>query len=252
MALKQQTMGRLRELKLSALATAYQRQDDQPNIHEMSFDERLGLLVEYEWGERDNRKLKRLLRRAALPEKASIEDIDYRASRALDKAQIATLAACGWIQKNQHLVILGPTGGGKTWLGCAFTSQACRLGMSALFYKAAELFSEIGKASADGSLPKLKMQLTKPRLLFVDDLGIGEMSTQVAHVLLEIVDRRMRSGSLIITSQYPTEKWHGFFPDPTIADAVLDRVVHKAHRITVKGESMRKLQARREMEGEHS
>lgn len=252
MALKQQTMGRLRELKLSGMASAYQHQDDQPTVHEMGFDERLGLMVEHEWGERENRKLKRLLRCAALPERASIEDIDYRASRGLDKPHIATLASCGWIRKNQHLVIVGPTGGGKTWLGCAFASQVCRLGMSALFYKAAELFSDIGQAALDGSLPKLKVQLTKPRLLIVDDLGIGEMSSQVAHVLLEIVDRRSRSGSLLITSQYPTEKWHGFFPDPTIADAVLDRVVHKAHRITVKGESMRKHQARKEMENDQA
>lgn len=245
-----QTTGRLRELKLSAMADSFERQREQPRLHELSFDDRLALLVDAEWVERDTRKLKGLLRVAGLPEAAALEDVDYRASRGLDKAQIAALSACTWVRKQQNLTILGPTGVGKTWLACAFASQACRQRLHVAFYRASDLFAEIGVAAHDGSLPKLKLQLAKPSLLVFDDFGIGEMSTQVAHVMLEIVDRRMRTGSLLITSQYPTEKWHGFFPDPTIADAVLDRVVHQAHRITLKGESMRKLQARKAMEAD--
>ena len=250
MSTAQQTTSRLRELKLSAMAENFERQCEQPKLHEMSFDDRLALLVEAEWVERDTRKLKRLLRVAGLPETAALEDVDYRATRGLDKAQIAALSACTWVRKQQNVAILGPTGVGKTWLACAFASQACRQRLQVAFYRASDLFAEIGVAAHDGSLPKLKLQLAKPSLVVLDDFGIGEMSTQVAHVMLEIVDRRMRTGSLLITSQYPTDKWHGFFPDPTIADAVLDRVVHQAHRITLKGESMRKLRARRSMDGE--
>jgi DNA replication protein DnaC len=250
MSTAQQTTSRLRELKLSAMAETFERQREQPKLHELSFDDRLALLVESEWVERDTRKLKRLLRLAGLPESAALEDLDYRSARGLDKAQIASLSTCNWARKQQNVAILGPTGVGKTWLACAFATQACRLRLQVLFYRACDLFSEIGIAAHDGSLPKLKLQLAKPSLLVLDDFGIGEMSTQVAHVMLEIVDRRMRTGSLLVTSQYPTDKWHDFFPDPTIADAVLDRVVHQAHRITLKGESMRKLRAKRAMDGD--
>lgn len=244
MSTAQQSVSRLRELKLSAMADAYERQQERPRLHELGFDERFALLVEHEWLERDSRKLKRLLRTAGLPEAAALEDVDYRSSRGLEKAQLATLATCTWIRKQQNLAIVGPTGVGKTWLACAIAAQACRLRLQVSFQRASDLFNDIGTAALDGSLPKLKLQLAKPSLLVIDDFGIGEMSTQSAHVLLEIVDRRMRTGSLLITSQYPTDKWYGFFPDPTIADAVLDRVVHQAHRIIMKGESMRKLRGR--------
>lgn len=243
-----QTALRLRELKLSAMSEAYERQGEQPKLHQLSFDDRFAMLVEAEWAERDSRKLKRLMRRATLPEAAAIEDIDFRASRGLDKAELAALASCTWMRKQQNLVILGPTGVGKTWLACAFAAQACRLRLAATFCRASQLFADIGVAVLDGSLPRLKLALTKPTLLVIDDLGVGEMSLQAAHVLLEVVDRRMRTGSLLITSQYPTDQWHGFFPDPTLADAVLDRVIHQSHRITLKGESMRKLRAKRQMQ----
>lgn len=245
-----QTIEKLRDLKLSGMVEALNQQMNTPSQQQMSFEDRLGILVEHEWAERENRKLKRLIRGAGLPEAACLEDVDYRASRNLDKAFIATLASCEWIGRKQNLVILGATGVGKTWLACAFATQACRLKLAAHFYRASELFNDIAVATLDGSLPKLKTHLSKPQLLVLDDFGIGSMTVQAAHVLLDVVDRRMRAGSLLITSQYPTDQWHSFFPDPTIADAVLDRVVHQAHRIQLKGDSMRKLQGRKRMQAE--
>lgn len=244
----QHTLARLRELHLSAMADALTQQLENPQLLSLAFEDRLGMLVEHEWSQRENRKLKRLIRSAGLPEAACLEDVDYRSSRNLDKAFIASLSSCDWIRRRQNLVILGATGLGKTWLGAAFATQACRLRLAALFYRASNLFNDIAVATLDGSLPKLKARLAKPDLLVLDDFGIGNMTVQAAHVLLDIVDRRMRSGSMLITSQYPIEQWHGFFPDPTIADAVLDRVVHQAHRIQLKGESMRKLQAKKRLQ----
>lgn len=245
-----QTLARLRDLKLSGMAEALNQQMNMPGQQQLAFEDRLGMLVEHEWAERENRKLKRLIRGATLPEGACLEDLNYRASRNLDKAFVTTLSSCEWIHRKQNLIILGATGVGKTWLACAFATQACRLKMAATFYRASDLYNDIAVATLDGSLPKLKLQLSKPQLLVLDDFGIGNMTVQAAHVLLDVVDRRMRHGSLLITSQYPADQWHSLFPDPTIADAVLDRVVHQAHRIQLKGDSMRKLQGRKRMQAD--
>jgi DNA replication protein DnaC len=174
--------------------------------------------------------------------------VDYGAARGLDKSHVASLAGCEWVRQKLNLVIVGATGVGKTWLASAFGTQACRLGMPVVFYRASDLYGEIAVAMHDGSLPKLKAELIKPSLLILDDFGLGDISSSAAQILLDVVDRRMRSGSLLITSQYPTEQWHGLFPDPTIADAILDRVVHQSHRLTLKGDSMRKLKAKHTMQ----
>lgn len=246
----QQTISRLRELRLTSMAEAYSVQLQQSKLHQLSFDDRFGLLVEHEASERESKKLKRLVRGAGFPETASLEDADYRPSRGIDKALVASLASCEWVRQQLNLVILGATGVGKTWLACAFGSQVCRLRLPVAFFRASDLYGEIAVAAHDGSLPKLKADLIKPSLLIIDDFGLGEITPQAAQVLLDVVDRRMRTGSLLITSQFPTDQWHGFFPDPTVADAILDRVVHQAHRIALKGESMRKLQAKQKMRKE--
>jgi len=243
----QLTINRLRELRLAHMAEAYALQQQQPKLHHLSFDERFALLVEREASERESKKLDRLVRAAGFPEKASLEDSDYRATRGIDKSMIATFAGGEWVRQRLNLIVLGATGVGKTWLASAFGTQMCRMGLPTLFMKASDLYGAIGTAILDGSLPGLKTRLVKPSLLVLDDFGLGEITPQVAQVLLDVVDHRMRSGSLLITSQFPTDQWHGFFPEPTLADAILDRVVHQAYRVSLKGESMRKLKAKKLM-----
>lgn len=243
----QQTLDQMRDLRLTAMAEALTRQLEQPRLHDLGFEDRLGMLIDHEWTERQSRKLKRLVRSAGLPEAANLEALDFRSTRGLDKSMVASLASCEWVRRQQNLIILGATGAGKTWLACAFANQVCRAKFVVKFYRASDLFSDIAVATLDGSLPKLKLALAKPSLLLIDDLGVGEMTSGIAHVLLDIVDRRMRTGSLLVTSQYPPEQWHSMFPDPTVADAILDRIVHQAHRINLKGESMRKTLARARM-----
>jgi len=246
MSVTQPTNTRLRELRLAAMAEAYERQLQQPKLHQIGFDDRFGMLVEAEASARESRKLKRLVRGAGLPDAASFEELDDRASRGLDKPLLASLAQCEWVRRQQNLILVGATGVGKTWLACAFGHQACRLRLSVSFYRVSDLCEDIATAAIDGSLPDLKKNLGKSSLLILDDLGIGTITAEAAEVLLQVVDRRMRTGSLLITSQFPGEKWHGLFPDPTIADAILDRVVHQAHSIKLKGESMRKTRARKD------
>ena len=248
MSSTQQTIARLRELKLVPMADAYDMQLQQPKLHDVSFDDRFAMLVDHEASEREGRKLKRLIRGAGMPELASFEDVEYKVNRGLDKAQLASLASCDWIRRQQNLIIQGATGVGKTWLACAFGQQACRLKMPVLFYRASDLYGAITESLLDGSLPALKLSLSKPSMLILDDLGLGEMYQHASQFLLDVIDRRMRTGSLLITTQYPTDQWHGFFPDPTLADAILDRVVHQSHRLSLKGESMRKTMARKKMQ----
>ena len=245
MSSTQQTLTQLRELRLGAMVEAYEQQLQQPKLHEMSFDDRLALLVEHEVSHRHDRKLKRLFRAATLPEPAALEDLDSRAQRGMDRAQIASLGGCDWIRRQQNLIIQGATGVGKTWLASALAAQACRLNIPTMFFRTSELCSTIRDRAHEGTLAKFKLALAKPSLLVLDDLGLGEIDVLAGQFLLELVDRRQRTGSLLITSQYPTEKWHACFPDPTVADAVLDRIVHKAHRINLKGESMRKVMAKK-------
>ncbi len=244
MSTQVQNTSQMRELRLTAMAQGYELQVEQPKLHQLAFDDRLGLLLEAEVAARKSRKLNRLVKVATFPESASLEDLDLRASRGLDKAFVAALSSCSWIARRQNLIIVGVTGLGKSWLACALGQQACRLGMSVSFHRVSDLYTAIAESQLDGTLPKLRAGLLKPDLLVLDDFGIGEMPPMAAQVLYDVAERRIRTGSLLITSQYPTDKWHSFFPDPTIADAVLDRTVHQAHRIQLKGESMRKLRGK--------
>lgn len=238
--LNQPTLNKLQHLQLPGMAKAYREQLEQPSKQQLSFDDRLGLMVDHELNDRENRKLQRLLKQAKLRYAAHLEDVDLRSSRGLDAQVIAGLTSCDWISRQQNLLLTGATGTGKSWLACAFGGQACRQGFSVTYKSASKLYEELQTAIGDGSLPKYRAMLSKARLLILDDFGLAPVEPVVGYTLLDIVDSRMQTGSLIITSQFPTEHWHSLFVDATLAEAILDRIVHRSHRILLKGESLRK------------
>lgn len=239
--LKNQTVALMQSLGLSGMVKALEIQSEHPKMTSLGFEERLGLLIEAEANERDNKRIARLMKAAKMRQsQASLEDVHYHPSRGIEEGTIAELSSCQWIDKRQNLVITGATGTGKSWLACAFGKQACRYGYPVSFLTATHLYEQIVTANIAGTLPKLRSQLIKSRLLIIDDFGIGGVDLQLGPVLLDIVDQHAMQGSLIITSQFPTEKWYDLFNDPTVADAILDRVVHKAHFLKLKGDSMRK------------
>jgi len=239
--LNQHTISELRALKLAGMAAAFEEQQTQAAMQALSFEERLGLLVDRECTHRDNVRLTRLLKQARLKHGgACVEDIDLRGGRGLDKSRIAALGSCDWIRNQQSLLITGPTGGGKTWLACAFGNQACRQGLSVIYLRVPRLFEELKVAHADGSFGKRLSQFAKADLLILDDLGLAPVGQSERSDLLEILDDRVNTRSTIITSQLPVEHWHAYLNDPTLADAILDRVIHASHRIVLKGDSMRK------------
>jgi DNA replication protein DnaC len=244
--LNHQTTSKLDGLGLNGMLRALHLQLEQPNIQKLSFDERFAMLLDAEINDRENRKISRLLKSARMRQSAAcLEDIEYRASRGIDQATVSSLSDCGWIGRRQNLVLTGATGTGKSWLACAFGKQACRTGHTVFFTTATQLFEQLATAQADGSLSKLRRQLVKTQLLIIDDLGIGGIDVHLGPVLLDIIDQQSMQGSLLITSQFPPDKWYDLFNDPTVADAILDRIVHRAHFMELKGESMRKLRGKK-------
>lgn len=239
----QQTVETLRKMRLTGMAEALLSQARQPDSNELSFEERIGLLVDYEWTYRQNRRLARLLKQAKLRMPACMEDIDYQHPRGLDRALMRSLANCQWLYHHQNVLISGPTGVGKTFLACALANQACRHGFSARYYRTPRLLTELGIARGDGSYPKLMNQLAKVNLLVLDDWGLATLTAAESRDLLEVIEDRCQSHSTIVASQLPIEDWHTTMGDPTVADAVLDRLVHNAHKLILKGEFMRKLKA---------
>jgi DNA replication protein DnaC len=240
--LVQTTLDTLNRLKLYGMAAALAEQLAQSTSASLSFEERLGLLVDREVLHRDNRRLTRLLQLAQLKHRnACIEDIDYRASRGLDRSQIASLATCDWIAHAHNLLICGATGAGKTWLACAFAQQACRQGMSALYIRAPRLFDELSVGHADGSFRKRLAAIAKVNLLVIDDFAIAPIGARERADMLEILDDRVGARSTLVTSQLNPDHWHDYIGEPTLADAILDRLLHSAHRIGLAAkESMRK------------
>ena len=239
--LNEQTIEKLYTMKLNAMAEAFKEQLHQPDISELSFHERFALLVDRQCSWKEDRRMRRLLSNAKLKINGCIEDIDYRAARGLDKSMILQLASCNWIRHAHNIIISGPTGVGKTYLACALANRACRMGYAAFYIRIPKLFQHLGLAKADGSYPKIMKKLTKSKVLVLDDLGLAPMSAQERRDLLEVIEDRHGLASTIVAAQLPIDLWHENIRDPTIADAILDRLVHNAYKIKLKGESMRKI-----------
>jgi len=238
--LTQVTIDKLRELKLFGMVKGLEEQMQLPDIHELDFSERLGLLTDREMTDRQNRRAKTRLRAAKLRQPACLEDVDYRQPRGLDKSLLVSLASCQWITSHRNIFITGPTGVGKTYLACALAQKACREGYTVLYRRLPRLLMEIALAKGDGSYHKLMDKLARTALLVIDDWGLAELTGEQKRDLLEIIEDRQGLQATIITSQLPLENWHDFIADGTLADAILDRLVHNAYKIKMKGESMRK------------
>ena len=231
----------LRQLRLAGMAQAYEDQQGNPAAQSLTFDERFGLLVDAENAQRENRRLGRLLKGAKLKATTACgEDIDFSSRRHLDKRQILDLLTCQWVERGQHVLITGLTGVGKTWLACAFGNEAARKGHGVLYKRLPRFLEELEIAHADGSLPKLRTRLARARLLILDDWGVAPITRRGRQDLLEVIDDRVPGASVLITAQMPVEAWHECLGEPTIADAILDRLLHNAHRIALEGESMRR------------
>ena len=236
------TYEHLKKLRLDAMLSAWESQKDDPKIVKLSFDERMALIVEAQFIDQGQRKQNRLLKTAKLKiSSACIEDIDYLTPRGLDKSYVQALSTCDWLMRNQYIAITGSTGNGKTWLACAFAQQAIRKGSSVLFYRFPRLLEDLEIARLDGSLPKLRTKLSKFKLLVIDDWALSPLSNYNQQDLLEIIDDRTGTGSLIITSQLPINKWHEYIGEPTYADAIMDRILHRTHKLELQGDSMRKV-----------
>lgn len=234
------TLDTLRSLKLTGMADAFAEQREQSATHDLSFDERFALLVDREATYRENRRLTRLLQLARLKQPASIEDIDYKHKRGLERAQVAGLAACDWIRAHHNLHITGATGTGKSWIACAFGNQSCRYGLSVRYERVTRLCDDLRIARGDGSYGKRLIALAKTELLILDDFGLKPLGQSERHDLLEVIEDRHGNRSTLVTSQLPIASWHEYLGDPTVADALLDRLLSNANRIELKGESMRK------------
>lgn len=239
--LHEPTLEKLHGLRLRAMADAWTQQNKDPAIVALSFDERLALLVEAESLARENQRLARTLREAKLKlSGACIEGIDYPARRELDRARVRQLASCRWVTEHQAVLVTGATGTGKTYVACALAQQACRKGFRALYRRVPRFFDELRLARADGSYPRLLARLARVDVLLLDDFAIAPLSDAERRDLLEVLEDRYGTRATIVTSQLPVDRWHDYLADPTVADAILDRLVHASHRLALKGPSRRK------------
>lgn len=234
------TVDKMTAMHLNAMAEAFQRQLGAPQFAELSFEARVGLLIDSEWTAREQRKLQRRLRTANLRRQASLEDIDWQSPRrGLDRALVQSLGTCAWIAQHRNLILIGPTGIGKSWLAEAFAERACRSGYSAYCERAPRLFRELHIARGDGSYLRLLARLAKIDLVAIDDLGLAPLTSTERHDLLELLEDRTERASTLITSQVPVKAWHEVIGEPTLADAICDRLVHSAYVINLDGPSLR-------------
>lgn len=240
--LTEPTLDKLYAMKLNGMADAWLQQRQQVHSADLDFDERFALLVERQWLWKENRALITRLHTAGLKHTACLEDIDYRHPRGLQRAVIQQLATNEWIRQHRHCLLTGPTGVGKSYLACALAHHACREGFRALYFYLPKLVRQLLTAQADGSLTRLLKKIARVDLLVVDDWLLAPLPPDHYRLFLEILEDRLGSGPTLITSQYPVHTWHERMNDPTVADAILDRLVNNAHRIELNGDSMRRNQ----------
>ncbi len=239
--LTQPTIEKLHAMRLSAMARAFLEQTANPNMAQLSFEERFGLIVDQQMTEMEDRRMQSRLKSAKLRLSATVEDLDFRPSRNMDRSMIMSLAQNQWVRSHQNILVTGPTGAGKSYLGCALAQKACRDGHTTVYQRLPRLLNELAVARHDGRYHKLMAPLIKCEVLLLDDLLIAPISRNDQRELLEIVEERYDRKSTIVTSQLPIKAWHDSMEDPTLADAILDRLVHNAHKVNLDGDSMRKI-----------
>jgi len=243
--LNQPTIEKLNAMKLHGMADGFREQMETADASQLSFDERFGLLVDRQWIWKENRALIRRLQLAKFKERGVVEDIDYQHPRNLDRKLMRTLATSDWVRQHQNLLFIGPTGIGKTWLACALAHRACRDGFFALHKRMSELFRDLAVARADGSIGHVLARIARVDVLLLDDFAMAPLKDSERRDFLEICDDRYQRRSTVLTSQLPVAHWHEQIGDPSIADSIMDRLVHNAFRIELSGESMRKTRGRK-------